>query len=260
MKKDCHQRALFVRFKAKFVLSITSGVFVRWGGRVRQPDAAHFFFPSRVARFGQAYFGDGSRFGQQEAPRHKRSTTMASNALPTKRDRLFAVCDDMCDGLHQLEVTLGIKQNMEALLRPALAAARASEAAFGDARVAKKTANATLTTADAAGKTFIGNARKRLSKFFGESYTTEWGAAGWPDNSTAMPSTQEDRFNLVNSLKTWFTNHAAHESVDMVPRRPSRIPLTPPSVTPAPRWPTRSRWQAPRRMRVTRRRRTCANA
>lgn len=140
---------------------------------------------------------------------------MASNALPTKRDRLFAVCDDMCDGLHQLEVTLGIKQNMEAVLRPALAAARASEAAFGDAQVAKKTANATLTTADAAGKTFIGNARKRLSKFFGESYTTEWGAAGWPDNSTAMPSTQEDRFNLVNSLKTWFTNHAAHESVDM---------------------------------------------
>lgn len=121
----------------------------------------------------------------------------------------------MCDGLHQLEVTLGIKQNLEAVLRPALAAARAAEAAYGESQVAKKTANAVLTTADAAGRTFIGNSRKRLSKFFGESYSTEWGAAGWPDNATSVPTTQEDRFNLVASLKTYFTNHSANESADM---------------------------------------------
>lgn len=140
---------------------------------------------------------------------------MASNRLPDKRDRLFALGDDICDGLHQYEAAIDIKQNTEAVVRPALAAARAAEAAFGDAQVAKKTANATLTSADNAAKVFITNARKRLSKFFGESYSTEWGAAGWPDNSIAMPSTQDDRFNLVNSLKTYFTNHAAHESADM---------------------------------------------
>jgi hypothetical protein len=74
---------------------------------------------------------------------------------------------------------------------------------------------ASLTAADVAGKTFIVNARKRLSKFLGEVYSTEWGAAGWPDNSTGLPSTQEDRFNLVASLQAWFTSHQAHESVDM---------------------------------------------
>jgi hypothetical protein len=173
-----------------------------------------------VARFGQAFFGDGSRFGQQAAARrhhskHTHTKTMASNTLPSKRDRLFAVCDDMCDGLHDLEASIGIKQNTEAVLRPALAAARAAESAFGDAQVVKKQANATLTTADAAGRVFISNARKRLSKFFGEAYTTEWGAAGFPDNSTAVPTTQEDRFNLVASLKAYFTSHPAHESVDM---------------------------------------------
>ncbi len=140
---------------------------------------------------------------------------MASNALPVKRDRLFALCDDMADGLTALEVSLGVKQNTEAVLRAALAAARAAESAFGNAQVTKKTLNAALTAADVAGKTFIVNSRKRLSKFLGEVYSTEWGAAGWPDNSTGLPSTQEDRFNLVASLQAWFTSHPAHESVDM---------------------------------------------
>jgi hypothetical protein len=44
--------------------------------------------------------------------------------------------------------------------------------------VLRKTANAAHNTADNAAKVFITNAKKRLSKFFGEAYTTEWGAAG----------------------------------------------------------------------------------
>jgi hypothetical protein len=140
---------------------------------------------------------------------------MASNALPAKRDRLFALGDDMSDGLAAHELSIGIKQNLEAVVRPALAAARAAEAAYGESQVLKKAANATLKTADAAARTFIINSRKRLSKFFGESYSTEWGAAGWPDNSTAVPTSQEERFNLVFSLKTYFTAHPAHESADM---------------------------------------------
>lgn len=140
---------------------------------------------------------------------------MASNALPNKRDSLFALADDMCDGAHDHEVAVGLKQNLEAVLRPALDAARAAEAAYGTAQVNRKAANAVLTTADNAAKVFIGNARKRLSKFFGESYSTEWGAAGWPNNVTSMPTTQDARFNLVNSLKLYLTGMPAHESADM---------------------------------------------
>ncbi len=140
---------------------------------------------------------------------------MASNALPNKRDRLFALGDDMCDGAHTHEVAIGIKQNTEAVVRPALDAARAAESTYGACQVVKKTANAVHTAADNAAKVFITNAKKRLSKFFGEAYSTEWGAAGWPNNSTGVPSTQADRFNLINSLKLYFTANPAHESVDM---------------------------------------------
>lgn len=140
---------------------------------------------------------------------------MASNALPDKRDRLFALGDDMCDGAHAHEVAIGLKQNTEAVVRPLLDTARATEAAYGTCQVLRKAANATLTTADNAAKVFITNAKKRLSKFFGDSYSVEWGAVGWPNNSTAMPSTQDERFNLVNSLKLYLTATPAHESVDM---------------------------------------------
>lgn len=140
---------------------------------------------------------------------------MASNALPSKRDTLFALGDDMCDGLTAHEVAIGIKQNNEAVLRPALVAARAAEAAFGNCQVDKKTANAALTTADAAGKTFIVNSRKRLSKFFGEAASTEWAAAGWEPGTTGIPSTQDGRFALLESLRAHYAAHPAHESTDM---------------------------------------------
>ena len=140
---------------------------------------------------------------------------MASNALPSTRDPLFALADNMCDGLQALEVTLNIKQNTEVILRAALAAARGAETGYGAAQVARKNANATLLAADQAARTFISNSRKRFSKFFGDGYSTEWGAAGWPNNSTAIPSTQDERFNLVNSIGLYLTANPTHASVDM---------------------------------------------
>ena len=140
---------------------------------------------------------------------------MASNRLPEKLDLLFALGEDMCDGLTQHETPLQVKQNTESVLRPALAAARAAETTYGNCKVIKKNANLAVTAADAAGKTFITNARKRLSKFFGEAASTEWESAGWPPGTTAVPRTQDERFDLLASLKAYFTGHAAHESADM---------------------------------------------
>lgn len=208
----CISHADFVGFSE--IRPLNHRADVRRGDESNQPSG---LFPTLdpVARFGQAFFGDGSRFSAQDAPRSKPTKTMASNRLPDKRDRLFALGDDMCDGAHAHEVAVGLKQNTEAVVRPALAAARAAEAAYGTAQVQRKTANAALISQDSAAKVFIGNSRKRLAKFLGESYTTEWGAAGWPNNSTGVPSTQDERFNLVNSLQIYFTGTPAHESVDM---------------------------------------------
>jgi hypothetical protein len=140
---------------------------------------------------------------------------MASNELPKKRDRLFTLGDDMCDAAHDHELAIGLKQNTESIVRPVLDAARTAESAFGQSQILRKAANAALMSADNAAKVFISRAKKRLSIFLGESYSTEWGAAGWPNHSLMLPSTQDERFSLVNSLKLYLTSNPTQESVDM---------------------------------------------
>ena len=43
---------------------------------------------------------------------------MASNALPSSSDRLFALAKDMKKGIHDLEATLQIKTEHRSQLRP----------------------------------------------------------------------------------------------------------------------------------------------
>ena len=91
----------------------------------------------------------------QENPRSMKTKTMASNALPTKRDRLFALGDDLCDAAHDHEVAIGLKQNTESIVRPVLDAARTAESAFGQSQILRKAAKAARDAAEA-------NLRNRL--------------------------------------------------------------------------------------------------
>jgi hypothetical protein len=173
-----------------------------------------------MTRFGMAFFGDGSRFGDAEAPLSQSTSknsrkAMASNELPRPLDRLFALGDKNLAGLTTHEVALDVKQNTHARLSPVLAAARAAETTYGDCKVARKTANAAVIDADNDAKVFISNARKRFAKFFGEAYSLEWEAAGWPNSSNAMPRTQDERYSLVESIRLHLVATPAHESVDM---------------------------------------------
>ena len=116
-----------------------------------------------------------------------KTKTMASNALPTKRDRLFALGDDLCDAAHDHEVAIGLKQNTESIVRLVLDAARTAESAFGQSQILRKAANAALMSADNAAKVFISRAKKRLSIFLGESYSTEWGGGGLAESLADAP-------------------------------------------------------------------------
>lgn len=169
-----------------------------------------------MARYGLAHYDSGNRYDETDAHTRNRSNrTMASNPLPDDRDSLFTLAEDMADGAHQHEAAIGIQQNTEARVRAALAAARATELDFSTTMAGKLAATTALQTADSNGKAFIGNARRRLAKFFGDSYHAQWGLAGWPNNSLAMPSRQDDRMNLLASLKDYFTANPAHASAEM---------------------------------------------
>lgn len=140
---------------------------------------------------------------------------MASNPTPDDSDVLLALAEDIADGCHDHEVAIGIKQNTEAALRAAITALNTQQLTLANLKNATETKSGLLQAADAAGKEVIGNSRRRLSKLHGERYNSGWEAAGFPDESTAVPKTPDKRFTLLGKLAAYYTATPAAESADM---------------------------------------------
>ena len=141
--------------------------------------------------------------------------TMASNPTPDNDDIALALAEDLADGCAALEVTLGIKQNTETVLRAAIAACIAARQAFTAADLVLTQKYGLLQTADTAGEQTLTNCKLRLAKLYGQRFNPQWAATGWPGQKTAIPDTQDKRFTLLNSLTSFFTANPSTESVDM---------------------------------------------
>ena len=140
---------------------------------------------------------------------------MAANPTPDDDDVLKALAEDLADGCQQHELTIGIKQNTEAVLRAAITSLSNMKLARGEAETLESTRSAAHQAADEAGATVLKNCRLRLVKLFGGQFNSQWLTAGWPNGTTAIPTTQDARFSLLGSLNTYFTATPASESADM---------------------------------------------
>ncbi len=141
---------------------------------------------------------------------------MAANDLPRALDALITLGEDMADGLHTHEVAVGVKQNLEATLRAAIAAVNTAETNFANAKAAKKLQTIAVTIADSNGKAFIGTARSVLEPTLGTEPSAAWEPVGFPADSLAIPSTQAERQALLNKLKDYFTANPARENAPLV--------------------------------------------
>jgi hypothetical protein len=136
---------------------------------------------------------------------------MASNPIPKILPQLLSLAEDMADGLHEHETALSIKQNTEAALRTDITSARTTESNYGAAKGEKETASNNLRIADSNARTFIKTARVVLAQRFGDTWSQAWEPSGFPNQSTAVPGTQEERMNLCQSLQIYLANNPAHE-------------------------------------------------
>jgi hypothetical protein len=153
----------------------------------------------------------------QPLPQKKKTTNrriMATNPTPDDDDVLISLTEDLADGCHMHEVALGIKQQPEAVMRAALLAAKNALLAVGSAKVLLGQKYDVLQAADAASEAVLKNCRLRMVKLFGAKYNANWQAAGWPNNSTAIPENQDERFTQLGALKLYFTANPAAESVE----------------------------------------------
>jgi len=140
---------------------------------------------------------------------------MASNPTPENPDVLRALADRMADGCHTHEATISILQNTEAAMRAAIAGLSAAETQLGFKKTELSAAFAALEAADEGGVTCINNCKLRLKQLLGERWSMAWEPTGFPNNSTALPNTQDKRFTLLDALKNYFTTMPASENAGM---------------------------------------------
>lgn len=141
--------------------------------------------------------------------------TKSMNPTPEDDEVLEALTEDLADGAHDHEVTVGIKQNTEAVLRAALDAAVTAKQTHGAKDVLVNQKYVLLHEADEAGETVLKNCRLRMVNLYSGQFNSNWQAAGWPDESTAIPDSQDKRFSLLNGMKNYFTTNPATESADL---------------------------------------------
>ena len=140
---------------------------------------------------------------------------MASNPTPDNNDILRALADRLADGCHTHEVSIGIAQNTEVKIRAAIAALAAAELQVGLKKAAVSAAYDVLQTADDAGMEVLAHCKLRLAQKLGQRWSAAWEPTGFPNQSTGVPDTQDERFTLLDSLKNYFTAVPANESADM---------------------------------------------
>lgn len=140
---------------------------------------------------------------------------MAANPTPTNDHILLARCHDMIRGCAALENEIGIKQNTAAKLQAVMDAAQAALAEVGRLMAERGQRRKDLRDRDREGEVVIGRCRLRLAMLFGNNYSTQWGAAGFPDRSTMVPEVFAKRLSLLSSLALYFEHKPEHQSTDM---------------------------------------------
>ncbi len=133
------------------------------------------------------------------------------NPIPNGLPQLFAMAEDAADGAKAKGALIDLKQNTEAAIRADLAAAKAAEQAYADAKTAKDTFSTNLRIADSNGRSFIKSVSAWFSETISEDWSAAWATTGFPNQSTAIPSTQDARLTLLDSLATYFTKNPTME-------------------------------------------------
>ncbi len=140
---------------------------------------------------------------------------MAANPTPTNDQELLARFTDLVSGCLHLEVEVGLKQNTAAKMQAALDHAGQSLLEAGQAKANLGARRKEFLQIDREGELVLGRCRLRLAALFGARFSTEWGAAGFPDRATQVPESLASRLALLTQLEAYFTHDPAKESTDM---------------------------------------------
>ena len=140
---------------------------------------------------------------------------MAANPIPSILNALTALAEDAADGANTHEVEVGLKQNREADIRADLTDLLAKIGLYAAAVGTKPALSAAVRTADSNGKAFTATARDILIPVLGGQWSQAWEPTGFPDQSLAVPRTQQERQSLLAALRDYFTANPTRENAPL---------------------------------------------
>ena len=127
-------------------------------------------------------------------------STDTSRKLPGSVNALQTFTANLLDGLRSHATTIGVVMNTEAKVRADLAALHNADVACESVQAAKQRLTTAHTIADSNAKAFIAAARRTIANFLGERWSQGWAEAGFPNQSTSVPVTADERFDLLDRL------------------------------------------------------------
>ena len=136
---------------------------------------------------------------------------MAANNLPKTGKGLSQLCGKMIKGVNTVGASVPVTMVTAPQMQSALIAFNLADTAFGNARKALSDAYDVFTPATATLLDWLNAARPIFVSHFGYSWSANWAAAGFVDNSTAIPSQIEDRLALAASIITYLAANPTFE-------------------------------------------------
>lgn len=139
---------------------------------------------------------------------------MGSNSVPQNAGEVIQLATNMIGGLTALEQALAISQVTAVSLQGRLTAFTTANTLFNNAREGREGASAACTAVTKEINRWLLVARSVLVPYLGATWTTTWAAAGFTDNSTAVPRTISGRFKLIGLLATFLKDNPSYEDPD----------------------------------------------
>jgi hypothetical protein len=136
---------------------------------------------------------------------------MSSNALPRTNTRLFALGDDMSDGLNDYEASVGLKQNVKGDFDVDLNAAKAAELDLPKKENLENDALSARNVVNSNAKGFLFMAKRQLTDDFGTKPNDSWKTVGFAQGSTEVPADIPGRIKILDGAADYLKDNPGKE-------------------------------------------------
>jgi hypothetical protein len=132
--------------------------------------------------------------------------------IPTALGALRSLAQSAISGCEELEGQLNLMHTTSSIVSASFKKLEDSQQDLDKAGTALTKANADSQALDVAAYNFIQTASRIFKKSLGNQFNSKWEPTGYPNKSTRVPSTADDRMVLVRRIELFLKDNATMEN------------------------------------------------